>query len=197
MDVRSILESYLGSGAILLSSSEEKSRAYIAFVANLLACRQCLLNVEHPWPGSGNLDSKVMVVGEAPSPNRKSFENFSERSREVLDAMLKQLGLDRSRVYITNAIKCQLRNVSKEKKESILEYCLKHLKREIEILQPRVVIALGETAGRAVLRIKQESGAKFTSVLLPHPMTVVYGSMKLEEYLSLVKQRCGLIRFSI
>ena len=195
--MKSILSSYLESRAVILSSSEEKSRAYIAFVADLLACKQCLLNVEHPWPGSGNIDSKVMILGEAPSPNRKSFENFSEKSREVLDRMLRELGLDRSRVYITNAIKCQLRSVSKNQRENILDNCLIYLKREIEIVQPRVILALGDTGRKALLKVRPKVDAIFVHVELPHPMVVVYGSMSLKEYLDLVKKKCGLIKYLI
>jgi DNA polymerase len=136
-----------------------------------------------------------MIVGEAPSPNRKSFENFSEKSREVLDQMLQELGLDRSRVYLTNAIKCQLIGVSKKKKEEVLSNCLIYLKREIEIVQPRVILALGETAKKSIVEVKPKVDAIFVDIFLPHPMVVVYGSMKLEDYLKLVREKCGLIRY--
>jgi len=197
LEQKSILNSYLTSGTISLSKNEVKTREYIKLAGELLECKKCMLRVEHPWPGSGNIDSKVMILGEAPSPSRKSFENFSEKSREVLDKMLQELGLDRSRVYITNAIKCQLVNVSKNQRENILDNCLIYLKREIEIVQPRVILALGDTARKALLKVRPRVEAIFVHVELPHPMVVVYGSMTLKEYLDLVKKKCGLIKYLI
>lgn len=197
MERKSILNSYLTSNAIKLSNNEVKTREYIKLVSELLECRKCLLRVEHPWPGSGAIDSKVMIVGEAPSPNRKTFENFSEKSRQVVDAMLQELGLDRTRVYLTNAVKCQLLNVGKNQRDSILDNCLVYLKREIELIQPKIILALGETAKKAILEVKPYTDAVFIDIALPHPMTVVYGSMKLEEYLKLVKKKCGLIKYLI
>jgi uracil-DNA glycosylase family 4 len=197
MDIKSVLNSYLNSQAILLSKDKNKTESYIKLAEDILACKLCITNSPHPYPGSGNIDSKVMLIGEAPSPNRRSFENFSEKSRDVVDMMLREFKLDRSKVYMTNAIKCSLPRGEARTRTMMLTVCLMHLRREIELIDPKVIIALGDTARKAMDMIKGGRQPLAVIISLPHPMNVIYGSVSLNEYLKLVRSKCGLIRYLI
>jgi len=197
MDIRSILNSYLNSEAILLSKENNKTEKYIKLAEDILACKLCFTNSPHPYPGSGNIDSRVMILGEAPSPNRKSFENFSEKSKDIVDMILHELTLNRKDVYMTNSIKCSPPRGETRTRVLMLTVCLMYLRREVELIDPRVIIALGNTAKKAVDALKNERICRATILTLPHPMNVIYGSISLEEYLKMVRKRCGLIRFLI
>ncbi|TDA41318.1 MAG: hypothetical protein DSO07_05230 [Thermoproteota archaeon] len=197
MEKQSIVKSYLESGAIVLSRDNNKNARYVDFVSKLLLCARCPLRSNHPWPASGNLDSKVMIVGEAPSPNRSSFENFSEKSRNIVDLMLKEMNLSRKDVYITNAIKCSFVKLTKDMKESLLKNCIDYLIQEIDIVHPKVVVALGGTAEKALTHIRNNVRSDFMLIHFPHPMTVVYGSIKLETYLEQVRKKWTLVRYLI
>jgi len=193
----SFLRSYLDSKVLVMSQDERKNREYLDLVSKIFRCYKCPLRKIHPWPGSGNLDSKIMIVGESPSPNRKSFENFSERSREIVDKVLEILKTDRSKVYITNALKCSTYKADPHDVRRYMEICNEYLVEEIRIVRPKLVITFGEIALKAVnLALKKLNYPAYV-VNLPHPMSVVYGTYSLEEYLKMVKQKCGLIRYLI
>jgi uracil-DNA glycosylase family 4 len=197
MDIKSVLDSYLSSSAIALSKDKEKTSKYIELVTSILQCRTCGILAKQPYPGSGNIDSKVMLIGEAPSPNRKSFENFSEMSKEVVDMMLISIDLDRESTYMTNAIKCPLAHANIPVKNRLTANCLKHLKAELSLIRPSAIIALGITARLALDMIRRENITLPLTIDLPHPMTVVYGSVKLKDYLNTVRKKCGLIKYLI
>lgn len=58
--------------------------------------------------GVGREDAEIMIIGEAPGANEdKQGEPFVGRGGKLLDDMLKMIGLDRSRLYITNSVKCR------------------------------------------------------------------------------------------
>jgi len=194
---RSLINEYLNSGAIKISREREKTLKYINILEKLFRCYKCTLRVFHPWPGSGSLDSKIFILGESPSPNRKVYDNFSEKSRKVFEAMLEALGLRRDNIYITNAVKCPLRRSSRREIEKYIDLCLEFLEEEINIVDPLAVILLGETAKKAIDKVLKKSNKRFFLIELPHPMTVVYEHLSLEKYLNLVKQRCGLIKYLI
>jgi DNA polymerase len=193
----SLLDEYLNSGAIRLRRDSMEATAYMEIAKRILYCRKCGFNVKHPYPGSGTLESKIMIVGESPSPYRKSFENFSERSRDVVEAVLSALGESRETVYITNAVKCPLYSLDIDERVKYIDPCLEHLLREIEFVKPKIVVSLGIVAEKAVAKAARMSSHKFFHLALPHPMKVVYGQMTLESYLKEVKRRWGLIRYLI
>jgi len=197
MENQSIIKSYLQSGAITLSKDSYKNARYIDFVSKLLSCNKCALKASHPWPASGNLDSKVMIVGEAPSPNRGSFENFNEKSKNIVDLLLKEINLSRNDVYITNTIKCSFSKLTKDMKETLTKSCIDYLVQEIDIVHPKIVIALGGTAERALTYIKNYIRADFILLHFPHPMTVFYGSIDLQTYLKQVKKKWMLVKYLI
>jgi DNA polymerase len=97
--------------------------------------------------GEGNLNAKIMFVGEAPGENEdKEGRPFVGRSGELLNAMIENvLGLKREDVYITNIVKCRPPN-NRNPLEEETRTCLPFLKKQIEIIKPKIIVTLGSVA---------------------------------------------------
>lgn len=93
--------------------------------------------------GSGNSSAKIVFIGEAPGKQEDlQGEPFVGASGKLLNEMLASIGLDREEVYITNIVKYrppENRDPSKEEKESFWPY----LVRQLDIIQPKLVVTLG------------------------------------------------------
>lgn len=100
--------------------------------------------------GVGPVPAKVMVVGEAPGLREDQVAKpFQGKSGKLLDSILKELKVSREDIYITNAVKCHPPgNRTPEKSE--IKACIDYLNKEIERVQPRLIIALGNIALYAV-----------------------------------------------
>lgn len=102
-------------------------------------------------PGSGPRPSPILLVGEAPGREEDlKGQPFVGRAGRILNEALLQAGLERESVFITSVIKCR---PPKNRKPSVSEIrqCLPYLLRQIEILGPRVVCLMGNTASSALL----------------------------------------------
>ena len=125
-------------------------------VAGCQACGLCA-NRQQTVFGVGNLRARLMVVGEAPDEQEdQSGEPFVGAAGQLLDRMLAALGLGREpalaerQVFITNALKCRPpRNRSPASEE--LAACQPYLLRQLALVQPRVILALGRVAVQALL----------------------------------------------
>jgi uracil-DNA glycosylase len=102
--------------------------------------------------GVGNADAELMFVGEAPGEDEdKQGEPFVGKAGQLLTKIIETMGLTRDAVYIANVLKCRPDmppgvpgNRKPELKE--MQTCLPYLREQIEIIQPKVVVALGATA---------------------------------------------------
>jgi len=103
----------------------------------------------------GSPDAPLMLIGEAPGGEEdRQGRPFVGPSGQLLDRMLATIGLDRSRVWITNLIFWRPPgNRSPTSAETAV--CLPFLERQIELLQPRVIVFLGGAAARALLGLKE------------------------------------------
>jgi len=125
------------------------------------ACEACGLcrSRKQAVPGIGSRSARVLVVGEAPGAEEdQRGEPFVGRAGELLDQMLLAIGLDRRRVYIANVLKCrppENRNPSPDE----VEACSPFLRRQIALLQPAVILALGSFAARTLLGGEGKVGA--------------------------------------
>ena len=112
-------------------------------------CHLCSLSKarNHVVFGEGNAQAEVMFIGDAPLEiENNQGRAFLGRSGEMLTAMIeKVLGTSRSDVYITNLLKCHPL-ASKEVHESEFHTCKAYLFKEIELVQPKVIVTLGEKA---------------------------------------------------
>jgi DNA polymerase len=103
-------------------------------------------------PGEGNPKAEIMFIGEA--PGRKEDESglpFVGKSGKFLDVLLRKIKLDRKKVFITSVLKHRPPNNRKPKPHE-LSACRVWWKKQMEIINPKVVVLLGEVAYKEVLQ---------------------------------------------
>lgn len=116
-------------------------------------CTECKLRAECTQPvfGTGDPHARWLFVGEAPGAEEDELcEPFVGASGRLLDNMLLAIGLQRSEVYLANVIKCRPLD-DRHPHVGEIAACLPYLKRQIGLLQPAVIVALGKTAASALL----------------------------------------------
>ncbi len=103
--------------------------------------------------GVGNENADIMFVGEGPGADEdKQGEPFVGRAGQLLNNMITAMGLRREDVYIANVVKCRPpENRTPEKDEC--ETCSPFLMRQIEVIQPRMIVALGAVAAKNLLGV--------------------------------------------
>ncbi|AIO37960.1 uracil-DNA glycosylase, 4 family protein [Burkholderia cenocepacia] len=129
--------------------------------ATLDACRRCSLweHATQPVPGAGPADARIMLVGEQPGDQEdRTGVPFVGAAGRMLDRALDEAGIERTQVYLTNAVKHfkweprGKRRLHKTPAQREVAACRYWLQRELDTLAPRVIVALGATALRAVLQ---------------------------------------------
>ena len=103
--------------------------------------------------GSGDSKADLLLVGEAPNEEENLKEElFVGREGKLLDKILKAIGYNRSnKVYITDIIKWRLPD-DRDPLPSEVEECLPFLIEQINIIKPKIIVALGKVAGRILLK---------------------------------------------
>jgi len=111
-------------------------------------CKKCSLwkMRKNTVPGEGPVNAKIMVSGQAPgSLENQTGKPFVGRAGQFLNQLLKIAKIKREKIFVTSPIKCfPPRNRKPTKKE--IEACLPYLKKQIEIINPKKFILLGEIA---------------------------------------------------
>ncbi len=137
--------------------------------------------------GEGQPNSKIMLVGEQPG-NQEDIEGrpFVGPAGKLLDTALVEAGVDRKRVYLTNAVKHfkweprGKRRIHKKPNRVEISACRPWLEAEIAALRPKVVVCLGATAAQALLgrdfRVTLHRGELLKSPLAPYVMATVHPS---------------------
>lgn len=116
----------------------------------VLACQRCPLAHTRTCavPGEGNLNAVVMFVGEGPGFDEdRQGRPFVGRSGQFLTDTLTQLGIARSEVYITNVVKCRPPQ-NRDPLPAELDACSDYLTRQIELVNPRIIVTLGRFSMR-------------------------------------------------
>ena len=104
--------------------------------------------------GVGNFDAEVMLVGEGPGREENAAGlPFVGRAGKCLDKFLDNAGLKRTDIYIANICKCQPPNNRTPEWHEMVA-CSKFLDEQIDIIQPKVIVALGSTATKKFLNDK-------------------------------------------
>lgn len=117
-----------------------------------MACDRCRADdpdVTAAVPGEGSPVAPVVLVGQAPAPKCIGVGPFTGGSGELIDAALGAAGRDRSEVFITNAVHCFLPN-HRPPRAGEIDTHLPHLRGELEIVSPRLVIGMGRSAEKAL-----------------------------------------------
>ncbi len=143
------LESLGLNEVILPEGVKTKAQALEEVRRQVLRCTRCDLHKTktHYVFGSGNPYADLMFVGEAPGAEEdKKGKPFVGRAGQLLDRLLQEVGLNRETdLYITNVLKCRPpRNRDPEPGE--IQACFPYLKAQIQILRPRLLVALGRFA---------------------------------------------------
>ncbi len=118
-------------------------------------CELCDLSKtrNHIVFGEGSQTPILMIIGEAPGREEDlKGRPFIGRSGELLTKMLRAINIDRKDVFITSVIKCRPPGNRTPLREEI-DACLPYLKRQIELLDPRIILCLGATAAQSLLEV--------------------------------------------
>ena len=116
-------------------------------------CRLCPLHESRTQAvfGVGDPQADWLIVGEAPGAEEdRRGEPFVGRAGQLLDAMLAALGLSRQAVYIANTLKCRPPNNRDPQPQEALA-CAPYLDRQIELIDPGLIVALGRVAAQRLL----------------------------------------------
>ena len=101
--------------------------------------------------GDGNINSKIMIIGEGPGANEDiEGKPFVGRAGKLLDKMLTSIELNRSKVYISNVVNYRPPENRKPNLDEIERY-LPYLKSHIDIINPKILLLLGSTALNALI----------------------------------------------
>lgn len=123
----------------------ERRAALDAIAAEVRACRRCPLwaGRGQAVPGEGEPDTDVVFVGEGPGFNEdRQGRPFVGRAGELLVRMLATLGWRREEVFITNVVKCRPPE-NRDPEPAEVAACAPYLQRQLEILDPALVVTLG------------------------------------------------------
>ncbi len=123
-------------------------------------CQQCDLRAGCTQTvfGVGNPQADIMFIGEAPGAEEdRQGEPFVGRAGRLLNEMLRALKLQRHEVYIANVIKCRPPG-NRDPHINEVAHCEPYLKRQVELVQPKVMVALGRIAAQNLLKSEQSLG---------------------------------------
>lgn len=138
----------------------EKSAAFSALRERVMVCVKCdhlASSRKNVVFGVGNIATQLMFVGEAPGADEDiQGEPFVGRAGELLTKIIQAMGLQRSDVYIANILKCRPDTPgqsagNRKPTPDEMATCIPYLQEQIDIIQPRVLVALGATAVEGLL----------------------------------------------
>ena len=119
------------------------------------ACRKCSLGHSRTKvvPGEGNPNADFVCVGEAPGATEdETGRPFVGRAGQLLNDILKAIGLAREDVWIMNVLKCRPPG-NRDPEPMEADACSPYLYRQLELLRPKVILALGKPAATTLLRL--------------------------------------------
>ena len=160
--VREHVEEQLQLGFIELESEPEQDSPYTdldlpALTADAESCTKCPLHETrtHVVFGVGNPDADLMFIGEAPGADEdRQGEPFVGRAGQLLTQIIESgMKRKRSEVYIANVLKCRPPG-NRNPETNEVETCSPYLIRQIGLIQPKVIVALGSFAAQMLLGTK-------------------------------------------
>jgi len=124
--------------------------------------------------GEGSLNSRLAIVGEAPGKHEvEEGRPFVGNAGKMLDELLEEAGIDRSKLYVTNVVKVRSRKEegrstqNRPPRTSEIREGIEVLKEELDLVNPRVLVPLGSTPAKALIKksftLKSEHGTPFVS----------------------------------
>ncbi len=178
------------------SATQSKSSAPVPETLNLpnlqvaaKTCKACDLwkNATQTVFGEGPAKARVMFIGEQPGDSEdRAGQPFIGPAGHLLDAVLQEVGIDRSEVYVTNVVKHfkweaaqrGKRRIHKKPRQSEIEACRPWLDAELKVVKPEVVVCLGASAAQALLgkqfRVTRDRGKLTPSDFAPSLMATTH-----------------------
>ena len=138
-----------------LTKLEPTSGPILSFKSSIENCKKCNLgSTRNKFVfGSGDPSADLLLVGEAPGQEEDlQGEPFVGRAGKLLDKILKAIGYTRdTNIFITNIVKCRPPD-NRDPLPSEIEDCSPYLNKQIELIKPKLIVALGKVAGKALLK---------------------------------------------
>ena len=105
--------------------------------------------------GEGDPDAGLMFIGEGPGQNEDEQRRpFVGRAGDLLNKQIKAMGFEREQVFIANIVKCRPPNNRTPASDEV-EACSDYLRRQIAVIQPKVIVTLGGPAAKMMLKTKE------------------------------------------
>lgn len=139
-----------------ITESFDKVAEFKALREEIGDCKRCKLckGRTHIVFGEGDPEAEIMFIGEGPGKDEDiQGRPFVGEAGQVLTNLIVKLGLKREDVYIGNIVKCRPPN-NRTPEDDEITTCVVFIKRQIEIIQPKVIITLGNVATQTLLEIK-------------------------------------------
>ncbi len=124
-----------------------------ALARDVAACVRCELHETRTQTvfGIGDAAARLLVIGEAPGADEdRKGEPFVGRAGQLLDAMLRAIGVARGAAYIANILKCRPPG-NRDPKPAEVASCAAYLERQVALIAPRVILAVGRIAAQNLL----------------------------------------------
>jgi DNA polymerase len=138
-----------------LTKLEPTSGPILSFKSSIENCKKCNLgSTRNKFVfGSGDPSADLLLVGEAPGQEEDlQGEPFVGRAGKLLDKILKAIGYTRdTNIFITNIVKCRPPD-NRDPLPSEVEDCSPYLNKQIELIKPKIIVALGKVAGKTFLK---------------------------------------------
>jgi len=144
-------------------------------VAGCQKCDLCKTRTQTVF-GSGNKNPDWLLIGEAPGQSEdQQGLPFVGNAGQLLTEMLRACGLSRDEVFITNILKCRPPN-NRDPKPDEIANCHDYLERQLALLQPKIIVAVGRIAAQALLNTHDPIGKLRGKVhhLGSTPLVVIY-----------------------
>ncbi len=123
-------------------------------------CHKCNLGSlrTNAVPGEGNPNARILFVGEGPGADEDAQGRpFVGRAGQLLDKVINAMGLKRSDIFIANIIKCRPPGNRDPRPDEIIN-CFPYLQRQIEIINPEIIVTLGAPATKTLLNTNKPIG---------------------------------------
>jgi DNA polymerase len=162
------------------AGANAESMTWDALEQAVRTCERCSLHKTRTNTvfGVGNRNSEWMVIGEAPGADEdRQGEPFVGRAGQLLNSMLKALGHPREQVFIANILKCRPPG-NRDPQPQEAECCTPYLSRQIELINPRIILCVGRIAAQTLLEtdtpIGKLRGKVHTWGVRKRPVVVTY-----------------------
>ena len=174
------------------AGGEPMDERWEALERECMDCHECALcqTRQHVVFGVGNPEAEIMLIGEGPGANEdEQGIPFVGRAGQLLDDMLALIGLDRTKVYIANIVKCRPPG-NRDPLNVEQDACIGYLNRQIELIGPKIIVCLGRVAAMRMIdekfKITKEHGIWFDKngvrmTALFHPAALLRDNRRLPE----------------